>query len=323
MTSRLPKLWLVAFIFGLLALMPKQALAGMTPEEVMKFEKFKAKAEQGDANAQNSLGSCYNFGEGVAQDTIQAVKWYSKAAEILDAKAFQECKVKAQKGDADAQFYLGLCYTDGRCVTKDDIQAVKWYRKAAEQGDADAQFRLGMSYNNAEGVLMDLVQAALWFRKAAEQPVVSRKYFVENFVHDPIWSHSDQSLLLELSWYKALEQGTVKAQYELGYYYDEGLGVVRDSAQAFFWYRKAAEQGNPDGLFSLAVIYAKGQGVVKDETEAYAYYSLAGITREDARKALAILEKILSPEARLRGQQRSKELQKEIEAKIEAKQAGK
>jgi hypothetical protein len=99
--------------------------------------------------------------------------------------------------------------------------------------------------------------------------------------------------------------------------------VAKDDIKAVKWYRKAAEQGNPDGLFSLAVIYAKGQGVVKDEIEAYAYYNLAGITREDARKNLANLEKEMSPEDRSRGQQRSKELQKEIEAKIAAKKAGK
>ena len=42
-----------------------------------------------------------------------------------------------------------------------------------------------------------------------------------------------------------------------------------------------------------------------------------------ARKHLAILEKGMSPEARLRGQQRTKELQKEIQANIAAKKAGK
>ena len=65
------------------------------------------------------------------------------------------------------------------------------------------------------------------------------------------------------------------------------------------------------------------EGVLKDEIEAYAYYNLAGITYEKARNNLTTLEKKLSPEARLRGQQRTKELQKEIEAKIAAKQAGK
>jgi TPR repeat protein len=30
---------------------------------------------------------------------------------------------------------LGYCYKNGRGVSKDELEAVKWYRKAAEQGN--------------------------------------------------------------------------------------------------------------------------------------------------------------------------------------------
>ena len=100
-----------------------------------------------------------------------------------------------------------------------------------------------------------------------------------------------------------------------------GKGVAKDEVEAVKWYRKAADQGDAQAQFNLGVCYRKGEGVAKDEIEAYAYYNLAGITDEDARKDLAILEKGMSPDVRLRGQQRTKELQKEIEAKITAKQA--
>jgi len=59
--------------------------------------------------------------------------------------------------------------------------------------------------------------------------------------------------------------------------------------------------------------------VAKDFVEAYAYWNLAGITVEDARTNLAILEKKMSRDEIASGQQRTKQLQKEIEAK----QAGK
>ena len=44
-----------------------------------------------------------------------------------------------KQGDTNAQFNLGVMYEDGRGVTQDYQEAVKWYRKAAEQGDAEAQ----------------------------------------------------------------------------------------------------------------------------------------------------------------------------------------
>ncbi len=57
--------------------------------------------------------------------------------------------------------------------------------------------------------------------------------------------------------------------------------------------------------------------MLKDEIEAYAYYNLAGITDEVGRKNLAILEKKMSPDARLLGQQRTKQLEKEISGRLE------
>ena len=84
-------------------------------------------AEQGDADAQFTLGYLYKNGEGVPQDYETAVKWYTLAAE---------------QGEAYAQFNLGLMYAKGTGVPQDYKTAVKWYRLAAEQGKASAQENL-------------------------------------------------------------------------------------------------------------------------------------------------------------------------------------
>ncbi len=42
---------------------------------------FRVWADQGDADAQYSLGVMYDLGQGVAQDDAEAVKWYRAAAE--------------------------------------------------------------------------------------------------------------------------------------------------------------------------------------------------------------------------------------------------
>ena len=41
---------------------------------------YRKAAEQGDADAQNNLGLCYERGQGVPEDYEEAVKWYRKAA---------------------------------------------------------------------------------------------------------------------------------------------------------------------------------------------------------------------------------------------------
>lgn len=45
----------------------------------------------------------------------------------------------AKKGDADAQYRIGSCYSKGDGIEKDEKKAVNWWRKAAEQGHAISQ----------------------------------------------------------------------------------------------------------------------------------------------------------------------------------------
>lgn len=185
-------------LLAVLALVPSSASAGMTPEEVKRFEGFKAKAQKGDPQAQFYLGSCYEYGLGVAKDKVAVVEWYRKAAD---------------QGDVEAQHRLGYLYRVGKLVLRDDVEATKWYRKAADQGESFSQYELGNSYYN---------------------------------------------------------------------------GIC---------------------------------GVAEDRVEAYAYFNLARKNCSNARRDFDYMEKQMSPEDRLRGQQRSRELQKEIEAKIAAKKA--
>ena len=41
-----------------------------------------------------------------------------------------------------AQVQLGYMYDHGQGVTKDDTEALKWYRKAADQGSSDAKLAI-------------------------------------------------------------------------------------------------------------------------------------------------------------------------------------
>src|SRR6266581_506625 len=96
------------------------------------FDQIKAKAEEGDAIAQATLGELYGTGKvGVTKDAGDALKWYRKAA---------------QQGVAEAQYNLGVCYDKGLGVEKDAVEAVNWYRKAADQDHAMAQFNIGSCY---------------------------------------------------------------------------------------------------------------------------------------------------------------------------------
>ncbi|HHF3818741.1 tetratricopeptide repeat protein [Haemophilus influenzae] len=75
----------------------------------------------------------------------------------------------AEQGNALAQMMLGVMYAKGLGVKQDDVEAVKWYRKAAEQGYADAQAMLGFSYLLGQsGVQVNKSLAKEWFGKACD-----------------------------------------------------------------------------------------------------------------------------------------------------------
>ena len=73
-----------------------------------------------------------------------------------------ELKNKAEQGNAEAQYSLGVCYRCGDGVEKNLEEAIKWYRKAAEQGYAKAQYNLAVCYYNADGVIQNNVKALAW-----------------------------------------------------------------------------------------------------------------------------------------------------------------
>ncbi len=55
------------------------------------------------------------------------------------ASALRDFRVKAQRGDASAEYNLGVMYETGQGVEQDDVEAFIWYSRAAEhysEGDA-------------------------------------------------------------------------------------------------------------------------------------------------------------------------------------------
>ena len=135
------------FLCALNCFLMGQAPKPPTAAELKAFQETKAKAEQGNATAQTSLGVMYANGLGVAKDVKEAANWFSLAA---------------NQGHADGQANLGYMYEYGLGVAKDEKDAVNWYNKAAVQGNTAAQFNLGIRYAGGLGVAKDDVGGRRW-----------------------------------------------------------------------------------------------------------------------------------------------------------------
>ena len=79
-----------------------------------------------------------------------------------------------------------------------------------------------------------------------------------------------------LLWYRrAADAGNRSAQFNLGWFAQNGLGMARDDAQAAAWYRRGAEQGHVMAANNLGVLYKNGWGVERDYPEAMRWYRQA------------------------------------------------
>ena len=102
-------------------------------------------------------------------------EWIVKG--ILMTRAMQGNTIRkheASSSYSDPRFaeigdQLGMMYANGEGATKDDAEAVRWFRLSAEQGTARAQLNVGVMYANGDGVPEDLVYSYMWLNLSTAQ----------------------------------------------------------------------------------------------------------------------------------------------------------
>jgi TPR repeat protein len=164
---------------------------------------------------------------------------------VAKQKVIADLQEMAAAGDVKSQVQIGLAYLTGDGVHKDDVQALKWLRKAADQDNAIAERYLAEMYFKGRGVSADVAEAAKWLRLAAEQ-------------------------------------GDAQSQHNLAVLYLQGLGVPKNAKEAVNWMHKSAVQGLAAGQVGMGALFENGDGVPPDPVEAVKWYRMA-VEQNDAR----------------------------------------
>lgn len=146
-------------------------------------------ANQNDAKACYNLGLMYQDGDGVAKNMDEAVKWYTKSAELnykeaqytLASLVFQRqiqsisypqavtyYEQAAKQGHVKSQLNLGMLYLRGDVIAQDIPAAVQWLSLAASNNNSEAQGYLADLYQQGAGVTQDTVKAAMWLMMATQ-----------------------------------------------------------------------------------------------------------------------------------------------------------
>ena len=83
---------------------------------------------------------------------------------------FTELFVAASRGDASAQYQLGMRHLNGQGDKKDPLVAAHWLGKSAAGGFADAQFVMGALYQKGQGFpKFDQAKADLYYKKVTDK----------------------------------------------------------------------------------------------------------------------------------------------------------
>jgi uncharacterized protein len=183
---------------------------------------------------------------------------------------------EADSGNAEAQFWVGKIYDEGRLLPLDKEKSALWFQKSAEQGCAPAEYSLCRKRAGQDTLA---AERCTW--RAAESGVPEAQFWVGVSFEQHQFGVTDKQEALK--WFKlAAEGGNPDAEYMLGLRYELGDGVPQSYALAANWFHKAAEHlpnlgGAGQGRNDLGILYMDGDGVPKDYVQACMWFILAGV----------------------------------------------
>ncbi|VAW53150.1 hypothetical protein MNBD_GAMMA06-1996 [hydrothermal vent metagenome] len=128
-------------------------------------------AKKGNAEAEFKVGEMYETGFGVKEDKVEAKNWITKAAnqghETASFKLlywdieknglndtnrgkYEALKLKADEGNSQAQYYIGVMYSRGVGMKKNSKKALGWLNKAALVGVLEAEREMELVRENQQ-----------------------------------------------------------------------------------------------------------------------------------------------------------------------------
>lgn len=245
-----------------------------SPEEAIKW--YQKAGDSGNIKGYIRIGDMYLRGKAVKVDPVMAEEWFQKAAD---------------RGDTYAAIWVGNEYLgfENRADKKFPEQAIRWYKMAIVKGNTMAGSMIGMMYSEGDGVPKNEKLAKEWFHRGfykvaqKQREKLRQKFLIYQQEAQPgnaqamymvgqcyrygfgVKGDDQQSF----EWYKkAAFYGDAMAMWWTGYNYLDGRGVKKDDVMAMQFFQMAAISGNAEAMNKIGQLYAKGIGVDKNEDTA-------------------------------------------------------
>ena len=195
----------------------------------------------GKAWAHYELALYYNEGQGGLRQSYE--------------KSFHHYLLADQGGEIMALYNLGLCYEQGKGVSKSFTKAIEYYSRGSSLGIDHCSYNIGVVYSK-EGPHQDYGKAVHYMKLAMHQR--SELAFFELggwYMEGECGLPVDKAKGIELTT-KAADDELQGAQYNLGYYYLNGDGVERSIPLAIKYLMQSLEElQEKDRKYNVNLLY--------------------------------------------------------------------
>jgi uncharacterized protein len=159
---------------------------------------------------------------------------FSMPARADDADLFNAMLALANKGDAEAQYHVGMMHNNGIGTQQDPKQAFEWFQKSTAANDPLGAYKLGCYY---AGQFAGVVKTDP--NEAFKYKLVAAKAGYSLAQHDVALLYASQGNMEEaVNWMKmAADQGYDAALYKLSRAYRDGKGGPKDLSLAFAYFK--------------------------------------------------------------------------------------
>jgi len=232
------------------------------PKKETPLEKMTRLAENGQLDAQLSLGYMYLYG----QDGVN----------VNYEKAFYFYELAAKQNNAIALNNLGSLYFNGIGTEIDYQKAAQLFYKAAQNGSDDAAVNLAFIYLSSDNTEGQHNEAIKLFQAASEAGNNTAKFMLGYAYY--------MGFIVEQNYHKAIilikEAANANfdiAQYMLGIMYRDGNGIAKNYGNAVKNLRLSVNQGNVPAMMELGTIYKEGTIYPKNDYRAHILFNVASV----------------------------------------------
>lgn len=119
----------------------------------------------------------------------------------------------ATNGNIGAEYCLAVAYHEGKSVSRDRAEAVKWYLRAGQKGHLEAQYWLCIIYREGIGVESNALESLYWCRRAAKKKHPKALYALGQWYYGGYDRNMHTDYLRAYVWFsRAVIAGEVGAQ---------------------------------------------------------------------------------------------------------------